>query len=69
MKIGDIVIYIDDWKPNRKWYLLNIKNNLCDIVLIRNNDYKHTKNFGVFNETYLNTNIINLPIEKIKGGS
>ena len=70
MKVGDIVTYIDDWKPNRKWYLLSIrKNNLCDIVLIRNNDYKNIKDFGNFKEIYLNANIRNLPLEKIKGDS
>lgn len=61
-KVGNIVKYKYDWKENRQWYLLNIHDNLCDIVLIRNNRYTHEKN----NEEYLNTNIVNLSIEDIE---
>lgn len=61
-KIGNIVKYKKDWKKNRQWYLTNIHDNLCDIVVIRNNSYMHIKN----NEEYLNANIVNLNIENIE---
>jgi len=61
--VGDIVRYKKDWKENRQWYLLSLrKNNLCDIVVIRNNSYTHIKN----NEEYLNANIVNLNINDIE---
>ena len=61
--VGNIVRYKKDWKENRQWYLLSLhKNNLCDIVVIRNNSYTHIKN----NEEYLNANIVNLNINDIE---
>ena len=45
MKVGDIVEYVDDWKPGRKWYLYDAYgDNLCMIVLIRGSSYENTKN-------------------------
>lgn len=71
MKVGDIVEYTDDWKKGRQWYLYSINSKgLCQIVLLRNGSYttvKHFKSAGFeWYETYLNANITNLPIEKIK---
>ena len=61
--VGDIVRYKKDWKENRQWYLLSLReDNLCDIVVIRNNSYIHVKN----NEEYLNANIVNLNINDIE---
>lgn len=62
MEIGDIVEYIDDWKEGRQWYLYDIYNNLCTIVLLREGKYTHTKQ----GEEYINANIVNLNINKIK---
>ena len=63
MKTGDIVEYINDWKKGRQWYLHSLsKGDLCTIVLIRDGKYTHEKQ-GV---EYLNTNIVNLNVDKIK---
>ncbi len=63
MKVGDIVEYVDDWKPGRKWYLYDAYgDNLCMIVLIRGSSYENTKN----GETRLNASIVNLNMDKIK---
>ncbi len=62
-KVGDIVEYLEDWKPNRKWYLYSMqKDNLCTIVVIRDGKFTHEKQ----GTEYLNANIVNLSIEKIK---
>jgi len=60
--IGDIVRYKFDHKQNRQWYVLDVYDNLCQIVVMRNGTYTHTKN----NEEYLNANIINLNIKDIE---
>jgi len=61
--VGDIIRYKKDWKENRQWYLLSLReDNLCDIVVIRNNSYTHMKN----NEECLNANIVNLNINDIE---
>lgn len=66
MKVGDIVKYIDDWKPNREWKIIAMHdNNLCSIALIRNGKHTTIKQFGNFSEKYTNASIVNLPIEKI----
>ena len=62
MRVGDIVEYTEDWKPNRQWYLYKINENTCTIVLIRNGEYKTIRN----QEAMLNANIRNLDIKKIK---
>ena len=63
LKVGDIVEYLEDWKPNRQWYLYSLqKGNLCTIVLLRDGKYTHEKQ----GTEYLNANIANLNIEKIK---
>ena len=63
MKVGDIVEYIDDWKKDRQWYVYSLhKGDLCTIVLLRDGEYKSERN----GETRFNTNIVNLPIEKIR---
>ena len=63
MKVGDIVKYINDWIPNRQWYLYSLsKGDICKIVLIRNGKITYEKN-GV---THLNANIANLNINKIE---
>lgn len=63
MKVGDIVEYVDDWKPGRKWYLYDVYgDSLCMIVLIRDGSYENTKN----GETRLNASIVNLNMDKIK---
>lgn len=69
--VGDIVEYVDDHIPNREWYLYSLsKGNLCTIVIIRNNEYMHEKHFRSagyeWTEKYLNANIVNLDISKIK---
>ena len=71
LKVGDIVEYVDDRIPNRRWYLYSLsKGNLCTIVLIRNGEYMHEKHFKSagyeWSEKYLNASIVNLDISKIK---
>jgi hypothetical protein len=62
LKVGDIVEYIDDWKPNRQWYLYSIqKGGLCTIIVIRDGKYTHEKQ----GQEYINANIVNLPVEEI----
>lgn len=66
MKVGDIVEY-----KGRQWYLYSLDSNgLCKIVAIRSGEIttiKHFKSAGFeWDETYLNANITNLPIEEIK---
>ena len=61
-KVGDIVRYKFDHKQNRQWYILDVYDNLCQIVVMRNGTYTHTKN----NEEYLNANITNLNINDIE---
>ena len=66
MKVGDIVEY-----KGRQWYLYSLDSNgLCKIVAIRGGEIttvKHFKSAGFeWDETYLNANITNLPIEEIK---
>ena len=62
IQVGDTVRYKFDHKQNRKWYVLDVYDNLCRIVIMRNDSYKHLKN----NEEYLNANITNLNIEDIE---
>lgn len=62
MNIGDIVEYIDDWKKGRQWYLYDLYDNLCKIVVIRDGKYTNEKG----GEIRLNANIANLEVEKIK---
>ena len=71
INVGDIVEYINDWKPGRQWYLHSLDSNgLCTIVLMRDDKFttiKHFKSAGYeWDETYLNTNIVNLDISKLK---
>ena len=63
MKARDIVIYKDDWKPNRQWLLESLYNeNLCKIILIRDGKTTYEKNGFIYN----NPSIVNLKIDKIK---
>lgn len=63
MKMGDIVTYINDWKPNRQWLLESLYNgDLCKIVLIRDGKTTYEKN-GL---THSNPSIVNLDINKLK---
>jgi hypothetical protein len=63
MKVGDVVIYLDDWKPNRQWLLESLyKGDLCKIVLIRDGKTTYEKN-GL---THSNPSIVNLDINKLK---
>ena len=58
LKVGDIVEY-----NGKQWYLKDIYgDNLCQIVVIRDGKYTHEKQ-GI---EYINANIVNLNIEKIK---
>jgi hypothetical protein len=62
MKVGDIVTYINDWKPNRQWLLESLyKGDICKIVLIRDGKTTYEKN-GL---THSNPSIVNLDINKI----
>ena len=63
MKVGDVVTYINDWKPNRQWLLESLyKGDLCKIVLIRGGKTTYEKN-GL---THSNPSIVNLDINKLK---
>jgi hypothetical protein len=63
MKVGDIVIYTEDWKPNRQWVVESLyKGDLCKIVLIRDGKTTYEKN-GL---THSNPSIVNLDINKLK---
>ena len=63
MKVGDIVEYLDDWKPGRQWYLYSLyKGDLCQIVLLRDGKYTNFKR----GETHLNANIVNLCTSRIR---
>jgi hypothetical protein len=63
MKVGNIVTYIDDWKPNRQWLLESLyKGDLCKIVLIRDGKTTYEKN-GL---THSNPSIVNIDINKLK---
>jgi len=63
MKVGDVVIYLDDWKPNRQWFLESLyKGDLCKIVLIRDGKTTYEKH----GFTHPNPSIVNLDINKIK---
>ena len=63
MRVGDIVIYKDDWKLGRKWVIESIyKGELCKIVLIREGKTKYEKN----GREYSNPSIVNLDISRIK---
>ena len=71
MNVGDTVEYINDWKKGRQWHLYSLYSpNLCQIVLIRDGKFTTTKHFKQGNyewtETYLNANIVNLEVDKIK---
>lgn len=58
MKTGDIVEY-----KGRQWYLKDLYgDNLCQIVILRDGKYTHEKQ-GI---EYLNANIVNLNVDKIK---
>ena len=64
MKIGNIVEY-----NGRKWYVNDVYDNMCQIVVIREGNHTKTKHFKSagfeWSETYLNANITNLNIENI----
>ena len=61
-KVGEIVEYLMDWKPNRKFQVLSLDSNgLCRIVLIRDGSIYHGPN-----NDCLNYNIVILPIKLIK---
>jgi hypothetical protein len=63
LQVGDVVTYIDDWKPNRQWYLYSLHGNgQCTIVIIRDGKITNVKG----NEEMLNASIVNLDINKIK---
>ena len=63
MKVGDIVIYTEDWKPNRQWVVESLyKGDLCKIVLIRDGKTTYEKNGFV----HSNPSIVNLDINKLK---
>ena len=63
MKVGDIVYYKKDWKGKRPWYLYSLsKEDICTIVLIRDNKISNEKN----GEERLNASIVNLSINEIE---
>ena len=63
MKVGDIVIYTEDWKPNRQWVVDSLyKGDLCKIVLIRDGKTTYEKNGFL----HSNSSIVNLDINKLK---
>ena len=62
MKVGDIVAYINDWKPNRQWVVESLyKGDLCKIVLIRDGKTTYEKHGFI----HSNPSIVNLDINKI----
>lgn len=66
LKVGDIVEY-----KGKEYYLYSLyKGDLCRIVRLRDGKYTQVKHFRQGNyewdEEYLNANIVNLNINKLK---